>query len=66
VAGGSEDGVDGVASGAFEEAAAQVSVVFHVADHRFDSATPFEFVFDGRSLDRTTQQVKTRGKDGQI
>ena len=47
MAGGGEDDVDGVAFGAYEEAAAHVSIVFHVSDDRFDAAAPFEFAFDG-------------------
>ena len=49
MASGGEDGVDGIAFGTFQEAAAQVPIAFHVADHWFDGAASFEFSFDGRA-----------------
>jgi len=48
VAGGGEDGVDGVARGAEQEVAAEVAVVPRVADHRLDGAAAAQLAADGR------------------
>jgi uncharacterized membrane protein YgcG len=48
VAGGSEDDVDGVASGAGEEVVVEMAVRLHVADHRLDGGAPPDLPSDGR------------------
>ena len=46
MADGGEDGVGGIAVTALEVIAAEVPVVFHVADHRLDGGAAPEFALD--------------------
>lgn len=48
VAGGGQDGVDGIALGMGEIVAAHPVLVFDVADHRFDRRSPSHLTLDGR------------------
>lgn len=43
---GGEDGVGGIAGTAFEIAAAEVTLGFHVADHGLDGGSSPQFAFD--------------------
>jgi len=48
VADGSEDCIYSIAFGAFEEAAAHVTIIFQMTNDRFHGATTLEFALDGR------------------
>jgi hypothetical protein len=47
VADGGEDGVDGIAGGSLEIAAAEMSFGLHMADHGLDGGATSQLAFDG-------------------